>query len=260
MKKVIINFLLVLAVSMTTPIYAHASPVVSDFFDSNKGWWMDESQWTNKSNNEDGTNISISQVGSRLEAVSTVVPPVGNGGDATYVSKWGFNLSESFAFTVGFNYNPVNTATGAMFVGIWPTQNSEDHYVHMYGGNISSSPQYQWEWSLPSGDGSEFSTRTGTNGTFSVSYDSALKQMIFASGSAAKTFELAAFVEPGDMVNVVMGAGTMGALFNGSEAYLTNFNVSQGTPIATPEPVSSALFLLGGAALAARKMRKKNVA
>jgi len=41
----------------------------------------------------------------------------------------------------------------------------------------------------------------------------------------------------------------------------TWYSMGGGSPIATPEPVSSALFLLGGAALAARKMRKKkNVA
>ena len=51
------------------------------------------------------------------------------------------------------------------------------------------------------------------------------------------------------------------AFGNNGGAYFTNFTINEGTPVkapVAPEPVSSALFLVGGIGLAMRRLRKKS--
>jgi len=248
---------LIIISAMVMTLTVSAIPVAdASFFDETKGWWMDESQWqkfTEGGNDigQDGNNLGLSGTGAR--------------GYAEYSSNWAFNMDETVVFSADFYYNP-SSPQNRMKLGLIPTGVIDINGVSIGRGDElmggSDKAVFYWEVDLGSGLTGDFELNPANSGTFLVSYDPGFKEITLsvAGLGLSKTYDLSDMIVSGQMMSVYLGGGSIlgdTSPFNKSEVYFSNFQLTNGTPTAVPEPVSTTLFLLGGATLAMRKLRRK---
>lgn len=247
MKKAIV--LTAIMMMLIAPGMANAS-----FFSDTGDWWMAEDQWSY--GHEGG--VSILDANDHLEVTASGV------GQAMYFSNWTLSFNEDFSFSVNFHFNPAALAgTGGIFMGGGPSEPDGQHGAFISAGEVSGDEQYMWKWNLggdPEDAGTEFADRAYLNGILSANYNATSKEFTLSSDESGvtKLLDMSSLGADSTM-SVYLAGGSEGALFTGSEAYFSNFQLTTGTPVpkVAPEPVSSALFLLGGAVFAARQYRKR---
>ncbi|MDD5432004.1 MAG: PEP-CTERM sorting domain-containing protein [Candidatus Omnitrophica bacterium] len=191
-------------------------------------------------------------------------------------SQSSFGLDNNFSARTDFHFNPLTTKDSDLWMGLafWPSDLESPAYIFCAGPEVNKGQTTFANYILEGGSGNGYLyPRLGseTDGTIWYDYD--------ASGSGTLTMRITDLSgntivdQEGDLVQdtvtdfkvqypditdfkILLAAETFGAGFGleggTSKAYFDNFNVS-----VTPEPVSSALFLLGSGLFAARKLRKR---
>ena len=252
-------FAILIALTFVVPSVATAE----SFFDDEGGTkpWMSIDAW----GKYEDPGMTVTPENSNLVVRSNGDGKIG----AAYYSQWAFSMANDFSFSVDYSFNHTSTnpaEMGGLIVGVGPSDSTDrDKGISMIAGNATAADKFAWKWGgLPpvdgqAGDGKEFADRLSDSGTFTVSYDATARTATFASGIVSKTFNMS-FVTDDNFVGIALGGGSENMAFgNNGGAYFSNFNVTDGTPVkapVAPEPISSALFLLGGGVLAARRLKK----
>ncbi len=243
------------------------SPARADFFDSSD-WWMSPSQWVDNSAFDPADHISVNDVNDRLEFSADFSLNQSEGWEMM-VSKWNLSLDEDFDLAVSY-YHDVNTAENGMLYSdlefnlvdgrMDPLTTAEPQYIFALGArsrvNGISSLAGLSTIETPGNEENNFWARAVEGGIITAKYDSVsdvLEMKMFENGSS----EGMGITVPGlksvyelDSLKVVLGAGSEDVPFGGEHAYFKDLKIDSAK--ITPEPVSSLLFLLGGAAMAVR--------
>ncbi len=260
-KRIFVNLLAVIFLGI--PSIAKAN-----FFDDGR-WYMDSSQW-NVFDADPLNRTSLVDQNNRLEWITapgwtdTYEPIMG------YGSKWAFDLKDDFEFSVGFNYEYIATHYphdyGTVLTGLFygnPNPQQTNSYTFATGAssdvdyNNNSKKQYWADIVVPGSMPVESNwSRMNDSGTLNAHYDSLNDELQFSAEGGVATYAGLKSNLGLTQLNVFFAAGTDGAPLVSGDAYLNNFKLVKGT--ITPEPVSCALFLLGGGAmLIGRRLKKK---
>jgi len=248
MKRAI--FVVLLAGLLILPAVARA-----DFFDGE--WYMGSSWWTK---NTEGQGIDIEEYGYKLAVTGQAGT---DGGYAEYRSNWGLKMDQDIAFSADFYYNPSATDT-RLRIGLVPTGSTGLNGVNIGRGCSAdgSTPIFYWEYDF--GDPGTYNEIPEINkineGTFSLNYNS-LSHMLTMSvlgTDMSEGYDLSSVIGDDKLMSVYLGGSSFdsGTSIDENQMFFSNFKFTSGAPI-TPEPVSSALFLLGGGALVLRRYRRK---
>lgn len=245
MKKFV--FAVALVIALSTAGTAHAA----SFFDGSD-WWMAADQWGYERDGESVTGLDSGlDSPERLEFSAD-----GLGlGMATYRSKWYFIADQDADVSVDFHFDPdvFGGTGGGIMVGFGPLDNMIDDGVQMWVAGNDQSLGYEFAI----GDVKDANmTRTYTDGTLTAQFDHTAKTLTMQSDEAgiSHIFYLSALADT-DTIGMVIGAGSStGFTYGYPEAYFSNLQI---TGHVAPEPVSSALFLLGSAVLGLKRLRKR---
>lgn len=259
MKKVRLAVMLLIGF-LCMPAVARA-----DFFNDGR-WYMDSSQWELiVADPENRTNL-IDQ-NNRLEWITQPGWAHSYEPMRSYTSKWAFDLNYDFEFNVGFYYghlaaqypNDYGTVVTGLFFGV-PLQ--PDTYAFATGA--SSDVDYNnnpvrkfWSSNMVPGEApAEYSwDRSNDSGIFYAYYNSLNDELQFSAEGGMATYTGLRNSLGLTQLGVLFAGDSDGASLASGDAYLENFNLVRGTM--TPEPVSCALFLLGGGAMALVRRKKK---
>jgi len=247
----------------------------ADFFDSSEDWYMDSSWWAQVEDEKpSGVTLALVDLNDRLEwNVSGTWP--GNPDEeafSVYGSGWQFDLEHDFDFTVDYRYDHEGATEAGVITGLYYFPGgSFDPYTAEIGAEnwwdgAANSNIYCAESDFPTSETESDWARSYNDGRFSASYISATDILTLE----AFDWNGAAFVSTGSAayagIKVTDGVPYLGAIVGGwseganlasGNAYLKDFKVNGGTM--TPEPVSSVLFLVGGASLVAARLRKRRI-
>jgi hypothetical protein len=271
-RKIVVGCAVALfAVFMLSPGIAGAA-----FFDDSGGkWYMNLDDWWELRDIEDVPGVTPNLIDSD-DKLNWTVSPAWTGGDESsriYTSKWGFSPEEDFACNVDFHYDHTGTSeydeAGVMFgLYCFADGETEDPYTIMVGaGNwwlgAESADKYGSYAELPAGTSEDDWDRTSDEGRLSINYNSTGHYVtVMCENKIGEEYTVAGGTLYGgldgmevDQLGAFVGGWSEGAALGTGEAYLTNFEVTQGTM--TPEPASVVLFLVGGISLAAARLRKR---
>lgn len=257
----------------------------SEFFSGNP-WYMHSDCWVNVGGGDPigVTSELVDTPGNdRLEWIVTSTGWTGAGDDddvfRAKASLWQFDLSTDFEFSVDFHYDHEGTyatdAAGVM-MGLYYFEGEEDepytaevgaeNWVSDWHGTGLENKNVGW-WGLDLSDSSEVDgwwRRDSNDGVLRISYNSsedrlqldALDRVDEVLEQIGSTNHFGLSDDLGvNYVGVFLGGWSEGAALASGDAYLENFQAS-GT--ITPEPVSSVLYVIGGASLAFFRYRRKS--
>jgi hypothetical protein len=277
MKK--LEVIVLLMGILVLPAVAHAS----FFDDSGEKWWMNQDQWVQYPGYDPQGRIVVEEVMDNLQFRNSAAYASGwtDGAEPQGVaaSKWQLSLEENFAFSVNYHYSYEggshrdDEGDVTVDLGYFPSGAVTPKFVTWEAANevnnlnLNNTNVLRGSADFNSnGDVEMKVARNSFDGTISAAYDASTGELDFvAEDGIPGTTEWHLPVR--DIKSVVGGetdslfialtGGSDGAALAPGHAYFSNFNLQSGK-IVTPEPISSALFLLGAGALAgARRLRKK---
>jgi hypothetical protein len=265
-KKTMVPVLILAALVVCVPQAARA-----EFFDDSGGkWWMNQDQWQMMHPEAvdqwgEPYPVVVDQ-NDRLEY--TFPNPNGAIGSYNgYKSTWQLNLTQDFELSVGFHLadsvSPLENRI-QLVLGWQPAAT----LLPQFGARAEVANHYTWgseSQACAITDGIYFGTGgmwSSTDGVIAAQYYASQDRLhMVATGTNNEVFSGDMYglrtVTGFDSLNVGLEGGGIVGAFTGDQAYFKNFNLIQGTPITTPEPVSSALFLLGGGALMAYRIHRR---
>ena len=277
MKKVGILISFVLITLLATPAYA-------GFFDDGRDY-MASDQWQEITAFDPNDRMSIIDFGTRLEYRASSVS--GEEPFRAYASKWYFNLDQDFTTRVRYFYAHAGTEendTGGLDLiaynfdsfnstiqsGLPPQHFSVSAENAMWDINGTLYNKYRYyagantDSSTPDAE-VEASWRRGTSqGFLEIQYDQSEDELWMAASEydsmsnvylPVGSFEYDNISDLGiEKMGIVLGGRSDGAVLSSSEAYFSDFSVETGDPVVTPEPLSSILFLIGGAGFVTKKI------
>ena len=210
------------------------TPMPSDDFDDNQTGLL----WSIQEDNPD--NIWINEVNQRVELESTLSA---NEEDARYLSNnWGIISTSDFKFRVDFNYEPVTSDWGEIYIGIGPVENTnlqgEENYISFAVGCDSENPIFWYEKFV---DGvlvdDDFDIRTSSTGTLYISYNSSLDELYLSHtgyGIENAWITVSGLLH-GEWVDkkigLAIGGYSEGVVFSSGQAYLDSFIVEEGNVV-----------------------------
>jgi hypothetical protein len=248
------------------------SPTYAGFFDDGRDY-MASGEWMEWNNFEVEGLTELYDKDSRLNftALGWITE---ESSTSIYASKWRFNLDESFQIQVSAHYDHdavEETDFGSVGFAVYG-YNQEGNLLHFDVGSSngynydSVSEQYvasdlYWAGYGNASEGTdkldEYWVRTTTDADLFITYNAIGNgTLVLSAGGQDIVIDDIRTEFDLDEFGVVFEGWSEGAGLAEGDAYLYSFNINQVNPVVTPEPVSSLLFVLGGAGLIARKMRK----
>lgn len=260
MKKSILFFVLS-AVVLCMPALARA-----DFFNDGN-WYMDSSLWEEASiGNASGTEFVDQH--DRLEWITEPGWDDGHEVMRFYGSKWALDLSHDFEFNTEFHYDHIATQEndyGTVVMGLFYKDPLQPEPSNGFAIGASSDVNYLhdpvkkfWTSEMLNGESVKEDSweRLIDSGMFYARYNSTTDTLQLEAQSGITNYTGLKSELGLTQLGVIFAGDSNGASLASADAYLANFNLVKGT--VTPEPVSCALFLLGGGALfAAKRFRRK---
>ncbi|MCX7927462.1 MAG: hypothetical protein N2606_04925 [Candidatus Omnitrophica bacterium] len=264
MKKSIILLVGTMIILISQSAYAR-------FFDDESGtkWWMNPNQWQYLSSSEEVQTVENFD-DDRLDVLSK---PSTKRGFAVFGSKWMLDLNNDFDLSIQYHYGHKGMQSddeGYVVMGLYRFTDDADNPLsaQIAAGNIMFSffPTTPINFDIISADSSLPQTRSAlwrrfsSDGILSMHYDSISNNLVMYSIEGDEQFPMGIFTVENlrDVSNYfgvfLGGSANKGASLEMGDAYLKNFNM-RGT--ITPEPVSSALFLVGAGAFGVVCLRKK---
>ena len=269
MKKSIISVGILAAICiLMTPASAFAG-----FFDDGR-WYMASDQWTTVSDDPEDRG-SLTEQGDNLVWNTANSWTDDYYATKVYASKWNFNLENDFQMYVGYHYDHTgvksNDNAGVM-MGLYSWGEGSEIPEYTFGviagnnvfknfrtGLLASKTIGASEITVGSDYSRSWWTRQGTDGYLYMQYNAEDDRLQLATVDSMGDFMDGASEYTGlretlglDDLGVYLGGTSQGAQLLKQDAYLKGFGMNT-----APEPVSSTLFLLGGAALVARKKLEK---
>lgn len=241
-----------------------SAEVISDNFDDddmNTGLWQ-------FADGGDETNTTLVEQGQCLEWMAA---DPGTWSDENeymegYASNWAFDPNSNAFARIDFSLD--NTVmNGGLDLGVYyftgiPGEGEPDYWASIGVENDSDDGKlFFWEETKTEGDYIEDSwTRNSNSGTLCIDYipnENGGKLTLYSDESGVDSAKIKVLDVPdtvGYLGIKIDGWAGDGAAISSRGAYFDNFQ-AEGTM--TPEPVSSVLFLIGGASLAAARLRRK---
>jgi len=222
-----------------------------DDFSTDTGWWNNEFFEGPAAN-----NMGVGRQNNRLEFSATGVPAdtFGAKGKMFYAP---FNLGSNLQLKADMHYSSAVDGGIVGVMSVWSGQPGDGPPLATLLGSLTTyEGSKSFSFSRVDSQESIEVVRTVDDATFWGHYVSADDRYDFAfmdgdTVLASNSIEDFTATFPG-VTNVSVGIGGFsgGGDFIGSEAYADNF-------AATPEPVSSVLFLIGGTSLIVARLRKR---
>jgi hypothetical protein len=149
---------------------------------------------------------------------------------------WDLDVSYDFAAKVDYHYSEVSMNEGWIGMSI----GDDSNYVSISAGSEGSASKFFYEAAVDGSSVVEEESRTSDDGTLYVSYDSASRRFYlshtgFGSGNAyvwtAPNPTDGQWAQP---VRVSLGGGAFGAVLSPGQAYMDNFEVTNGNLFGWP--------------------------
>lgn len=252
----------------------------ADFFNDGR-WYMDSSQWEYITDWDPEGRGSLVDSDNKLNWITTSddypdgwIDDDDYEANRVYGSKWAFDLEDDFEFTVGFHYDHAGTCDtdegGVGMVLVYWEGGAEEpsHVFSIDAGNSywngSNKNTFSSDMVTPSTETNSWWKRTDADGMFYARYDADEDRLQFSTleGSYPTWEDVGGTSYYGlkndlefTQLRLAFTGWSDGAGLGEGNAYLKDFQVHNGT--ITPEPVSSVLFLVGGAFLAALRYKRR---
>ena len=255
------------------------------FFDDGR-WYMDSSWWVDYSDGDPPSGGTAEFVDTPTNDRLDWLTSGWTTGEDVFrakASKWTFDLNDDFEFTIGFHYDHTgnyDTDEGGIEMGLYyfddPSSSEPSHAFSIaadnwvsewHGAGLENRNVGWWGVSTPTVHIDGWWPRYSNDGVLRISYNSSddWLQIDALDDIGGGRLEQMGSTYYGDLrqsglsqLGVYFAGWSEGAGLSSGDAYLQNFVVHKGT--ITPEPVSSILFLVGGASLAAVGYRRRKTA
>ena len=267
MKKSFLIVCLLLAMFMCSTTFADDAII----------WDYNNWDYSNQGMSSSGeTGFSLSTTHKLAEGISST----GNSGSEHLYTKstWGFNANSDFGISTKFYVNNAfsdqeTIANANLYIRISPSNVPGAGYVEYGIGNRAGTGgslerYYYRSYDLGSGNsGVQYFDRESTYaGDFWIYYDHPARNVLFhksPDGTAGSWTNMDVFAVPtddNDVLGVEFGLRS-NALAPTAPYNMDFYNINMtGQVTAAPEPISAALFLIGGAGLVVARRRKKKTA
>lgn len=263
----------ILGLLMVLNLLIAAKPCRADFFDGGP-WYMAKNQWELFDAWDPEGRGQLTDANDRLNWITETGWTDNYDAFRAYGSRWAFDLSDDFEFTIGFHYDHTgnhDTDEGELQMGlVWFNDSYPTHAFSIAasnvverwdGKNLSNKNVFFASMETPETKTDSWWRRNANDGMLYARYESSNDRLQFqtledneATGGAQYSGlkqELGL-----NQLRVYLAGWSEGAGLVNGDAYFYNFEVHKGTIV--PEPVSSILFVIGGAVFTFRRKRRKS--
>jgi len=266
MKKVFFSIIMILAIIALMPLVSYAEVYTDDFNDGIMNtalWTAAGNYWARPSDNYSDDPFTFKEQNGVLNFVSNDPLHI-YGGRKKYDSTWTVDFSRDFKFYAQYNTLSSAALDGSVEIGL---HNAFNNNFELWSGAYAASGAYVFDATIDEVDDNGFSYPDSVNaprdasGVIGISYSKAYDRLDFIGGddisdvyASIDNFTATYGSYPGfENLHVYLEGDSSFSDYNAS---FDNFNYQSAV---APEPVSSMLFILGGAAFGIKRFKKKSV-